>query len=178
MRGCVTFALAACALNGVGMQSASDIRRFLGKLILVLFMVIHAPVSGVMTVAQAGPHSDPAGTGMMVICLDGSFSEIEAPGGPQPSSTGANECLCPCATLGAESAPDYRPSPYVVILQETEIGQVDWGCRCRTFLHPAAANRAGEARARRQFPTSDVSNSTFDGACFRASFPRCMEKIQ
>ncbi|NNF79644.1 MAG: hypothetical protein HKN05_16595 [Rhizobiales bacterium] len=129
------------------MQCASDIRRFLGKLILVLFMVIHAPVSGVMTVAKAGPHSDAAGTGMMVICLDGSIAEIEAPGGPQPISNGVHECLCPCATLGAESTLDYRPSPYVVIVQEAEIGQVDWIADAGSFLTAPPQTGRGSPRS-------------------------------
>ncbi len=129
------------------MQSASHIRRFLGKMILVLFMVIHAPVAGVMTVAQAGTHSNMAGTGMMVICLDGSFAEIEVPGGPQPNSSGAHECLCPCATLGAESTLDYRPSPYVVILQETEIGQVNWTADAGPFLTPPPQTGRGSPRS-------------------------------
>ncbi|MCP5084024.1 MAG: hypothetical protein GY948_20235 [Alphaproteobacteria bacterium] len=129
------------------MRTASDMRRFLGKLILVLFMVIHAPVSGVMTAVQAGTHGDPAGAGMMVICLDGNFAQIEAPDGPRPNSTGGHECLCPCATLGAKSVLDARPSPSVLILREREPGRVNWIAEAGPFLAPPPQSGRGSPRS-------------------------------
>ena len=76
------------------MTCRSHIRRALGHFLLVLFLVVHAPVTGVM--AAQPEHG---GGQSLVICLDGSLAEIAGPAGPASEETGAHECLCPCATL-------------------------------------------------------------------------------
>ncbi len=129
------------------MGSASDIGRLAAKLILVMFMVIHAPIIGVMTAANAVPNSDPLGAGVMVICLDGNFAEIETPGGPHPGGMGAHECLCPCGTLGAKSALDIRPLPYVLIFQDRDLGRVDWVADAGPVLTPPPQTGRGSPRA-------------------------------
>ena len=105
------------------MARASDIRRFLGRLILVIFMVMHAPVSGVMTAAQA---SGPGGAGAgLVICADGSFTEIEVPAGQHPAGTAAHDCLCPCATMCAKSGLAANAGGMALVFLEREIGRAN-----------------------------------------------------
>ncbi|MEM1198806.1 MAG: hypothetical protein AAGI06_05790 [Pseudomonadota bacterium] len=77
------------------MISRSHMRRALGHFLLVLFLVVHAPVTGVMAA-----HEPDHGTGQgLVICLDGSFAEIEFPAGPGSQESGGHDCLCPCGAL-------------------------------------------------------------------------------
>lgn len=122
MRLCHMGVAALCA-QWWGMASTADIRHFLGRLILVIFMVAHAPVAGVMSVAQA--HSADAGAGTLVICVDGSFKEIEAPVTPHPSGTAAHDCLCPCATLCAAGALAADTGDGVAVVLEREISSVE-----------------------------------------------------
>lgn len=129
------------------MQTVTDIRRILGRLILVLFIFVHAPVSGVMTAAHALTHDSPAGAGMMVICLDGQFAQIDVPGGLTPTSTGGHECLCPCATLAAKSMLDARPLPYTVILQEVSLGHVHWIAETGPIPAPPPQTGRGSPRS-------------------------------
>ncbi len=73
----------------------SHLVRALGHFLLALMLVVHAPVTGVMA-AHAPDH----GTGQgLVICLDGSFAEIDFPADPGSRETGSHECLCPCGAL-------------------------------------------------------------------------------
>lgn len=129
------------------MRSASDIRRWVGRLILVIFMVVHAPVSGVMTAAQAAAHGDPAGAGTMVICVGGSFEEVRVPGGADPGSTASHECLCPCATLGAESVLVFTPSAWLEAFQATDLGQAEWAAHPGPSLAPPPQSGRGSPRS-------------------------------
>lgn len=129
------------------MQTVSDIRRILGRLILVLFIVVHAPVSGVMTAAPVLAHGSPTSAGLMVICLDGQYKQIDVPGGPTPTSTGGQECLCPCATLAAKGVLEARPSPDVLVLQDIAARQVHWTAETGPIPTPPPQTGRGSPRS-------------------------------
>lgn len=103
--------------------------QILSKLIFVIFLVVHAPISGVLTAAQALAPGGEAGPAGMVICAGDGFKLVaapEGPGGPGQADFGVHECLCPCATLCGTTAAPAPMSVATLLVAPVEARPIAW----------------------------------------------------
>lgn len=114
------------------MRTARPDLTLLSRLILVIFLIAHAPIAGAMTAAQAGGASGDVGPAGLVICTDDGFKQVAAPEGSGPLERGDvsdHDCLCPCATLCAAPALPAPASAAALLGDVGEARQIIWPVR-------------------------------------------------